>query len=172
MAFQFKLPDVGEGIHEGKLVKWLLDEGAEVKADQPVLEVETDEAVVEKPSPKADTLIKQHFKVRDTMKVGEVLFELGEKGEQSTYVPQASVPAPQKTMQTAVPKPQSTLSMPQIVAPAVAPARSSGGTVLATPATRKFASDTGVNIELVKGSGPGGRITIEDVKTHAGSGAA
>ena len=172
MAFQFKLPDVGEGIHEGKLVKWLLDEGAEVKADQPVLEVETDKAVVEIPSPKAGSLIKQHFKVGDTMKVGEVLFELGEKGEQSTYVPQASVPAPQKTMQTAVPKPQSTLSMPQIVAPAVAPARSSGGTVLATPATRKFASDTGVNIELVKGSGPGGRITIEDVKTHAGSGAA
>ncbi len=172
MAFQFKLPDVGEGIHEGKLVKWLLDEGAEVKADQPVLEVETDKAVVEIPSPKAGTLIKQHFKVGDTVKVGEVLFELGEKGEQSTYVAaKTELPAAPKPSAPRVMMPQAPQA-PQIVAPAIAPAKSSSGAVLATPATRKFASDAGVNIELVRGSGPGGRVTIEDVKVYAGSGAA
>ncbi|MDO8340074.1 MAG: dihydrolipoamide acetyltransferase family protein [Candidatus Burarchaeum sp.] len=167
MAFQFKLPDVGEGIHEGKLVKWLLDEGAEVKADQPVVEVETDKAVVEIPSPKAGTLIKQHSKVGDVVKVGEVLFELGEKGEQSNYVA-TKTELPAATVQKSQP-PAPKIPTPLVSLPS--PALSSeGGKVLATPATRKFASDMGVGIEQVKGSGPGGRVTIDDVKAYAASG--
>lgn len=73
MAFDFKFPDVGEGIHEGKIVKWLVKEGDEVKADQAIAEVETDKAVVEIPAPAAGKVSKLYHKEGDVMKVGEVM---------------------------------------------------------------------------------------------------
>jgi pyruvate dehydrogenase E2 component (dihydrolipoamide acetyltransferase) len=73
MKFDFKFPDVGEGIHEGKIVKWLVKEGDEVKADDSLAEVETDKAVVEIPSPKAGKIIKITHKEGDTINVGEIL---------------------------------------------------------------------------------------------------
>jgi pyruvate dehydrogenase E2 component (dihydrolipoamide acetyltransferase) len=76
MAFEFKFPDVGEGIHEGKIVKWLVKEGDEVKVDQALAEVETDKAVVEIPSPKAGKVLKISHEEGDTIKVGEVLATL------------------------------------------------------------------------------------------------
>jgi len=73
MAFDFKFPDVGEGIHEGKIVKWLVKEGDEVKADQSIAEVETDKAVVEIPAPQTGKIAKLYHKEGETMKVGEVM---------------------------------------------------------------------------------------------------
>ncbi len=73
MAFDFKFPDVGEGIHEGKIVKWLVKEGDEVKADQSIAEVETDKAVVEIPAPQAGKISKLYHKEGEVMKVGEVM---------------------------------------------------------------------------------------------------
>jgi pyruvate dehydrogenase E2 component (dihydrolipoamide acetyltransferase) len=73
MAFEFKFPDVGEGIHEGKIVKWLVKEGDEVKTDQALAEVETDKAIVEIPAPQAGKIIKITHAEGDTIKVGEVL---------------------------------------------------------------------------------------------------
>ncbi len=73
MIFDFKFPDVGEGIHEGKIVKWLVNVGDDVKADDPILEVETDKAVVEIPSPKSGKLSKVFHSVGDTVNVGEVI---------------------------------------------------------------------------------------------------
>lgn len=73
MAFDFKFPDVGEGIHEGKIVKWLVKEGDEVKADQAIAEVETDKAVVEIPAPSAGKVSKLYHKEGEVMKVGEVM---------------------------------------------------------------------------------------------------
>jgi pyruvate dehydrogenase E2 component (dihydrolipoamide acetyltransferase) len=73
MAFDFKFPDVGEGIHEGKIVKWLVKEGDEVKADQAIAEVETDKAVVEIPAPAAGKVSKLYHKEGEVMKVGEVM---------------------------------------------------------------------------------------------------
>ena len=87
MAFEFKFPDVGEGIHEGKIVNWLVKEGDEVKADQSLAEIETDKAVVEIPSPKAGKIGKIEHAVGDTIKVGEVLVTIeqgaGEAGAPS-----------------------------------------------------------------------------------------
>ena len=76
MAFDFKFPDVGEGIHEGKIVKWLVKEGDSVAADQAIAEVETDKAVVEIPSPRAGKIGKLYHVVGDVMKVGEVMMTL------------------------------------------------------------------------------------------------
>lgn len=81
MAKDFKFPDVGEGITEGEIVKWLVEEGDEVNADQTLAEIETDKAIVEMPSPYAGTVLKRYFKNKDIVKVGQVLVTIGEKGE-------------------------------------------------------------------------------------------
>ena len=81
MAKEFRFPDVGEGITEGEIVRWLVKEGDEVKADQTLAEIETDKAVVEMPSPYAGTVLKLHFKEKDLVKVGQALVTIGEKGE-------------------------------------------------------------------------------------------
>ncbi len=78
MVFEFKFPDVGEGIHEGEIVKWLIKEGDFVKEDQELLEVQTDKAVVTIPSPRTGNILKINFKNGDTVKVGEVLVKIQE----------------------------------------------------------------------------------------------
>ena len=81
MVFEFRFPDVGEGIHEGELVKWLVNEGDFIKEDQAIAKIETDKAIVEIPSPKSGKVLKLHFKEGDTIKVGETLVTIGEEGE-------------------------------------------------------------------------------------------
>src|SRR3989338_3164330 len=84
MAFEFKFPDVGEGIQEGEIVKWKVKEGETVKQNQVLAEVETDKAIVELHSPKAGTILKINFKEGQTVKVGETLVVIGDKGEKVT----------------------------------------------------------------------------------------
>jgi pyruvate dehydrogenase E2 component (dihydrolipoamide acetyltransferase) len=156
MAKQFRFPDIGEGITEGEIVRWLVKEGDEVKADQTLAEIETDKAIVEMPSPYAGTILKLHFKEKDIVKVGEVLVTVGEKGE---AVPSAG-PAP-------------TMVAPGTGVQAPAPLRfaqgaaagAPSGEILATPAVRKLAHDLGIDLTGVRGTGPGNRITEDDVKT-------
>src|SRR3989344_809746 len=81
MVFEFRFPDVGEGITEGHIIKWLAKEGERVKQDQVLAEIETDKAAVEIPSSKAGTILKINFQAGTTVKVGEVLVEIGEEGE-------------------------------------------------------------------------------------------
>lgn len=159
MALDFRFPDVGEGIHEGELVKWLVKEGDEVKADQAIAEVETDKAVVEIPSPRAGVILKLHAMPGQRILVGQVIATIGDAGEKySGVAPQAiSLQAP-KQVQAA-----------QASVPQVASQVPSGGT-LATPATRKLAREMGIEIEKVEGSGPGGRVTEQDLLSAAGSG--
>ncbi len=144
MATNFKFPDVGEGIHEGTVVKWLIKEGDKVKADQAMVEVETDKAIVELPAPTSGTVLRRNFKEGEVVKVGEVLVVIGEPGEKAA-IPKALEKRPEE----APPKP-------------VAPKR-----VLAAPATRKLARELGVAISKVIGTGPGGRVTAEDVRKAA-----
>ena len=88
MAFNFKFPDVGEGITEGEIVKWKVKLGDSVKADQSIAEVETDKAIVEIPSPHAGIILKINHKEGETIKVGEVLAVIGKKGEKlEEFVP-------------------------------------------------------------------------------------
>ncbi|MFA4906959.1 MAG: dihydrolipoamide acetyltransferase family protein [archaeon] len=156
MALDFRFPDVGEGIHEGELVKWLVKEGDEVKADQAFAEVETDKAVVEIPSPKAGIILKLHVENGQRISVGQVIATIGEKGE--TYSGQA--PAQEAKIG---PKHETRET-------GNAQENSAAIGVLATPATRKAAREMGIDIEKVRGTGSGGRITEEDLKAFTGKG--
>ena len=147
MVRQFKFPDVGEGIAEGEVVRWAVAEGDEVKIDQALGEIETDKAVVEIPSPYAGTVLKLHFKPKDIVKVGQVLVTIGEKGDVVTEAPAA---------------PPQAMATPGRPAAGGAPAPA--GAILATPAVRKLGGELGLDLASVPGTGPGGRITEEDVR--------
>src|SRR3989344_2347193 len=81
MVFEFRFPDVGEGIHEGEIVEWKIKEGERISKDQVICLIETDKAVVEVPSPRGGFVAKLHFKVGEKIKVGEVLLTIAKQGE-------------------------------------------------------------------------------------------
>lgn len=179
-----KLPELGEGVTEGELVKWLVKPGDSVKPDQPVAEVMTDKATVEVPSPVAGTVKELKFKVGDVIKVENVIITLEGGGSAAqasggaaaapapakTEAPKAAAPAPaaaktsQPAAMTAAPAgATSGRSVEQGVYPPVADART-----LATPSTRRLARETNVDINQVQGSGLAGRVTREDVMGASG----
>lgn len=173
---EFKFPDVGEGIAEGVLVKWLVKEGDAIKTDQHVCEVETDKAVVDIPSPVTGIVQKLHWKQGDTVPVGKVLMTIDEGGSVSTSTtasPPSTQPAPTARPASAqAPAPATAAPpAPSTVSP-LSPSSTSaqhGADVTATrsratPATRKFARESGVDMSSIHGSGPDGRITMDDVK--------
>ena len=164
MAFEFKLPDLGEGIHEGEIKRWLVKEGDKVEADQPLAELETDKAVVEMPSPKAGVILKTFGKEGEKVKVGQILIVIGAEGEK--WGEKAAEEKPIEPIHEEEPaKPPATsqpVAVPRSPTPPTEP-----GHVLATPRVRKLARETGVDISTVKGTGPGGRVTEEDVQKAA-----
>src|SRR4030042_1276500 len=81
MAYEFKFPDIGEGLTEGEIVRWLVKEGDEVKEGQPLVEVETDKALAEIPSPRTGVILKILAAEKEIVKVGQVIVIFGEKGE-------------------------------------------------------------------------------------------
>jgi len=161
MARQFRFPDVGEGITEGEIVRWLVKEGDEVKEDQTLAEIETDKAVVEMPSPYRGTILKIHVGEKDIVKVGEVLVTIGEKGE-------SVVEAETEAKKEEQPAPS---SGPSVVG-VVPESREEIREVLATPKIRKLALDAGVDLKGLRGTGPQGRITEEDVRAAKSAAAA
>jgi pyruvate dehydrogenase E2 component (dihydrolipoamide acetyltransferase) len=166
---KFILPDLGEGVHEAELIKWRVTPGQTVKEHDILAEMETDKALVEVPSPRAGTIKELHGKEGEILHVGNVLvtYEGSSNGAASERA--SSKPA----VPAAAPAP----------APAPAPAeeREDAGTVvgmmkkeegpepgkaLATPAVRRLARDLGLDIDAVKGTGIGGRVTEKDVRNH------
>ncbi len=161
MPFEFRLPDIGEGVAEGEVVKWLVKEGAEVNENQPLVEIMTDKVNVEIPSPRKGTVLKLMAKEGGTVKVGQVLLVIGEKGEQGS-APTAVAPTPTAAKTTAAVAPKVTGPIPSPAPVAMVPKKAQE--ILATPATRKLARDLGVDLATVQGTGPGGRITDDDVR--------
>jgi pyruvate dehydrogenase E2 component (dihydrolipoamide acetyltransferase) len=151
MAFEFKFPDVGEGIHEGKIVEWLVTAGATVKVDQPLVKVETDKAVVELPSPRAGVILELRAGAGEVIHVGDILVIIGEAGEQAAPAGAAATKA--------APAPQA-----QAAAPPAAPPAGPALRPLATPHTRALARKLGVDLAALAGTGKNGRITDEDVE--------
>lgn len=169
MAVEFKFPDVGEGIAEGEIVKWRVNEGDRIKEHDIIAEIETDKAVVEVPSPASGTVLKIYHKQGDTVKVGEALVSIGEKGEV------ASEPKKTEKKKEPVVKPAGAVGYLE-EAPEEEPKRAetkaeekeeAGRRALAIPAVRRLARDLGVGLEKVEGSGSGGRVTEEDVRSFA-----
>ena len=171
MPYEFKFPDVGEGIHEGEIVKWLVKEGDEIEADAPLGEVETDKAVVEMPSPKTGKILKIHVKAGDTIKVGETMVTILEKGE-STEKPMQVKKSESKK---GVPYTGSVVGFleeakdikPVLTTQVKTTTKDSG--IIATPAVRNLAKQKNVELSIIKGTGPEGRITFQDVEKASGS---
>ena len=150
MPFDFVLPDLGEGTTEGEIRKWVIKEGDAVEEHQTVLEIETDKAVVEVPSPKKGKVVKIHREVGDMVKVGEVLITIALEGEAAAKEE----------------KPKTEERPKSVSVVGVLPDEEEE--ILAAPAVRALAKELGVNLESVKGSGPGGSITKEDVIKASG----
>jgi pyruvate dehydrogenase E2 component (dihydrolipoamide acetyltransferase) len=164
MPYEFKFPDVGEGITEGEIVRWLVKEGDRVGEHQSVVEIETDKAVVQLPSPKAGTVVRLHHREGDTVKVGETLVTIEEKG---TPAKPAAKPIEKAKAVSVVgeleeapeeeaPKPEEKM-LPKV----------SVEHALATPAVRRIARELSVDLAKVEGTGVGGRVTEEDVRRAA-----
>jgi pyruvate dehydrogenase E2 component (dihydrolipoamide acetyltransferase) len=145
MASAFKLPDLGEGLTEGEVARWLVAEGQEIAEDDPLVEIQTDKATVEIPSPYGGTVLQVLVAEGDVVPVGTELVVIGAPGEEAPAAPPAPVTAAR-------------------------PAAPASSRVQATPVVRRIAQELGVELATVSGSGPGGRITEEDVRAAAGGG--
>lgn len=164
MAREFKLPDIGEGISEVELLRWYVQEGEIVQEDQNLAEIETDKAVADLPSPYAGVIQRLHHQPGERIAVGSVLVSFAEDEKR----PMAPEPSPVKLGAEAPPKAVAdTGAASAISRSAVEPGRER---VLATPATRRRARELGVDLSARQGTGPGGRITLDDVERIAGGG--
>ena len=160
MAIEFKLPDVGEGVAEGEIVSWKVKEGDEVREDDPLVEVMTDKATVEIPSPVSGTIVKLCAKEGEVVPVGSVLVVIGEAGETAPAEKKAPGRRAGKTSE-----PEPVLAAAPVSAPRDGDgAERRAGKVRATPAIRKMARQMKVDLQQIRGSGPRGRITREDVQ--------
>lgn len=185
--FEFKLPDIGEGVTEGEIVNWLIKEGDSVREDQEMVEVMTDKATVTIGAPKAGRVVRLGGKVGEIVPVGQVLvvLELGAGAAQTAPAAAGPAPAPAAAPAAAPAKkeegPAATAvgdireDLPGMgafaakkPAAAAAPSGANGGYFndkpLAAPATRKLAREMGVDLKRVPPSGPAGRVTREDVE--------
>jgi pyruvate dehydrogenase E2 component (dihydrolipoamide acetyltransferase) len=145
VAYEFKLPDLGEGLTEGEIARWLVSEGDEVAEDQPLVEIQTDKTTVEIPSPAAGKVAQILVGEGAVVPVGTVLVVIGADGAVEDLPP----PAPSRG-QTPGP---------------VRPAK-----VRATPLVRRLAQELGVDLDSLQGTGPQGRVTEQDVRGAATSG--
>lgn len=155
MEFELRLPDIGEGIAEGEIVRWLVAEGDRVEEDDLLVEVLTDKANVEIPSPVSGTLVRIVAQPGQGVQVGGVMAIL----EVSTEAERPAKPPSDPAATGAPPKPATIPEPP--------PAGGSEADVLAVPAVRRLAKELGVEISSVRGTGPDGRVTERDVRAAA-----
>jgi pyruvate dehydrogenase E2 component (dihydrolipoamide acetyltransferase) len=157
MPRPFVLPDLGEGLTEAEIVKVLVREGDVVREDAPLLEVETDKAQVEIPSPLSGRVLTIHVQPHQTVKVGTVLVTFADAEDTAQPAPGTRPPTP-----AAGP----TSRAPEAPTPP-ASASAHRGPVPATPATRRLARELRVDLRVVRGTGSGGRVTDDDVRSAA-----
>ena len=178
--FEFKLPDIGEGVVEGEIVEWMVAVGDTVKEDDPILSVMTDKATVEIPAPCDGVVVSMVGDAGDILPVGGVciVFDVdGEGNASEASEPVAESPAPVEETKPVEEKPAQAPPAPDLppveAAPAAAPvARAAGTKALASPAVRQRARAANIDLQLVAGSGPAGRISHADLDRHIAGGAA
>ncbi|BDG62283.1 dihydrolipoamide acetyltransferase family protein [Caldinitratiruptor microaerophilus] len=165
MAYEFRLPDVGEGLHEAEIVRWLVKEGDMVAEDQPLVEVQTDKVTTEIPSPVAGRVVRLAGQPGDVVEVGSVIVVLepvGAAAPAAEPAPGAAAVAPVNGA-AAAPRDGEPLSPPAPSVPGAVPA----GRPIATPAIRRRAREMGIDLRQVRGTGPAGRITAADLEAVA-----
>ncbi|MBD2866372.1 dihydrolipoamide acetyltransferase family protein [Paenibacillus oceani] len=185
--WQFRLPELGEGLHEGEIVKWHVKPGDEIKEDQIIMDVQNDKAVVEVPSPVTGKIVELKVKEGTVSHVGDplaVIDVVGEIPPESIHHGGGEAAASEtgggQAAPAAAPAPA---AQPAAAAPAAAPAEqakpaeaaeqaAASGQVLATPSVRKFAREKGVNLASIKGTGRNGQVTKDDVLAFEAGGQA
>lgn len=171
MKHAFKLPDVGEGIAEAEIVEYLVQKGDKVKADQPVVKIETDKAVVDLPAPVTGTVVDIPFKPGDSVRVGETLLvietEAAEDKEAEKPKEEEKKKEEKPSKEEEKPPKKEEPRAKEEERPSKVEEAAPAERVLATPHTRKVARELKIDITTVKGSGPHGRITDEDVRKAA-----
>lgn len=160
MSYIFELPEVGEGVTEAELVKWMVDVGESISPGQAVCEVMTDKATMEINCPEGGTVTNLFGEEGDILPVHKELLKLTQDGSVPTPTPKPA-PEPVKAASTP-PLPSSQPTAPSVIAHKP----NNTGKVLAPPAVRAYAKEQGVELSGVNGTGKGGRITREDVKTQ------
>lgn len=166
MAFEFKLPDIGEGVVEGELTKWLVQAGQEVVEDTPLFEVLTDKVSAVIPSPKSGRIARLHFAEGDMVPVGAVVVTIEDAAGTAAVAVSPAAPVPVQAPQVAQVVPAAATPVAAVAAPAAAQ-RAPDERVRAAPATRKLARELGVDLFEVPGSGDHGRVTQADVQGWA-----
>jgi pyruvate dehydrogenase E2 component (dihydrolipoamide acetyltransferase) len=187
---EFKLPELGENISQGDLVRLMISPGAKVSEGQPVMELETDKAVIEVPSSISGVVKDVRVKQGEKIKVGQVIFTLegaaAPQLERPKHVPvehvsgqhgarlafQAAIQAEGKTEEQALPPDQPQAMLPSFTMPAQlekVAGTERGEPIPAAPHVRRLAREIGIDIHEVKGTGPGGRISENDVKAYSKS---
>ena len=166
--FEFKIPEVGENIKSGNVVKIAVKAGDAVKKGQTLLELETDKATIEVPSP-ANGIIKEiMIKEGQDVNIGQVVMKIQEGAVSKAALIPKPAATPEVKKQTKAPEPVQTVqtSSPVVAQPMVS-VSSSGKDVPAAPSVRRFAREIGIDVTQVSGTGPGGRISVDDVKAYA-----
>ena len=193
MAIEFKLPEIGEGVAEGEIIKWLVAEGDEVSEDTPLVEVMTDKATVEVPSPRAGKILEIKAHEGEIIEIGTVMMLFSEDAQERTTEapPEPESNREAEPTETSGRDPQSPEPVDEAIEAARAMARAeleqmepgqpervweappaAPGRALASPATRRLARELEVDLLRVPGTGKGGRITKDDVTNFAGNGSA
>ncbi|WP_462420372.1 dihydrolipoamide acetyltransferase family protein [Salinicoccus sp. Marseille-QA3877] len=165
MAFEFKLPDIGEGIHEGEIAKWMVAEGDEIKEDDVLVEIQNDKALVEIPSQVDGTIQKIHVDEGETTTVGTVIVTIDDGSEDSGESEEPSEKEESKDEKKDDSEADDKeASKSEDESEEKKEKKSSGGRVIAMPSVRKFAREEDVDINEVTGSGKNGRVTKEDIE--------
>ena len=176
----FKLPDIGEGVVEGEIVTWHVEVGSPVSEDDAIVDVMTDKSTVTIPSPYSGTIVALNGEVGDMVAVGAVLVEFESAGESGSEPEASPEPVEAEPSEEAMPEAPKTeekeeeIPSPQPTTPAVTPTatapRAANSTVLASPAVRRRARETGIDLSMVVGSGRGGRIQQSDLDAALATG--
>ena len=162
MAITVLMPRMGYDMQEARIVQWLKAEGDQVSLGDEIAEIETDKAIIPMPSVGSGTLLKIVVPEGDTVPVGRIIAVLGKPGEDISASLAEATPTPRTPLPSATPAP---LAKPTQATPATASIE-----VRASPLAKKLAAQKGVDLSLVTGSGPGGRITENDIIAYAESG--
>jgi pyruvate dehydrogenase E2 component (dihydrolipoamide acetyltransferase) len=165
MAYEFRLPDLGEGVTEGEIGTWLVSVGQTIAEDDPMVEVETDKATVDVPSPVDGVVTEIHASAGDIVPVGTLLITIATEDDEPAAAPSPSAPAGDGA-EALVPA-----ATPGAPGAATAPTTAAGTEIRATPIARRVAKDLGVDLATVAGSGRNGTIGEADVRAAAEAGA-
>ena len=164
MAFKFRLPDIGEGIHEGEIVKWFVKPGQEIKEDDLLAEVQNDKAVVEIPSPVDGTVLEVLVEEGTLTTVGTVLLTIDAPGYEDLQI--KGDHSEDEAKEASTPEPAKEAAPEKAEATEVVESSNTSKRIIAMPSVRKFAREQGVDITTVVGTGKNGRVVKEDILGH------